>query len=85
MGPTLTIYTMTHCPTCADTRQMAAQIEARVPDLRVELVDLEDPRADVPPEIFSVPTYMLDGDIISLGNPYIEQLEASVRRYVTAS
>ena len=85
MGATLTIYTMTHCPTCGDTRLMAKQIGDRIPDLEVEIVDLEDPAAQVPPQVFSVPTYVLNGDVISLGNPYIDQLEASIRRYVLAS
>jgi glutaredoxin len=81
MGPTLRIYTMTHCPTCGDTRRMAQQIGDRIPNLEVEIVELDDPAARIPPEVFSVPTYVLNGDVISLGNPYIDQLEASIRRY----
>ena len=81
MVPVLRIYTMTHCPTCAETRKMVEQIGDRMPGLEVEIIYLEDPSAPVPPEVFSVPTYIMDGDVISLGNPYIEQLEASIRRY----
>jgi len=29
MAVTLTIYTMTHCPTCAETGRIAAEIRAR--------------------------------------------------------
>ncbi len=81
MVPVLRIYTMTHCPACAETRKMVEQIGDRMPGLDVEVIDLEDPAAPVPPEVFSVPTYIMNGDVISLGNPYIEQLEASIRRY----
>jgi Thioredoxin domain len=72
---------MPHCPTCAETRKMVEQIGDRMPELKVEVIDLEDPAELAPPEVFSVPTYILNGDVISLGNPYIEQLEASIRRY----
>ncbi len=85
MSSRLTIYTMAHCPTCDETRRTAAQIRKRFPALDVELIDLADPNATVPPEVFSAPTYMLDGDVISLGNPYLDQLEASILGRVLAS
>jgi hypothetical protein len=72
---------MGHCPTGGDTRKLVEIIRQRIPDLRIELIDLDDPGAQVPPEVFSIPTYLLNDDVISLGNPSIEQLEASVRRY----
>lgn len=81
MDSTLRIYTMMHCPTCGETRSVARQIGERMPDLRVEVVDLEEPGAKAPPEVFSVPTYIFNGEVVSIGNPYVEQLEESIRRY----
>lgn len=79
MTPTLKIYTMAHCPTCEETRKTAASIRERCPELEVELIDLEESDATVPLAVFSVPTYMLDGVVIALGNPYLDQLEAAIR------
>lgn len=79
MTATLTIYTMTHCPTCAETARIAAQIGDRYRDLTVQLINLDQTPALRPPAVFSVPTYLLDGTVISLGNPYLEDLAAHVR------
>jgi glutaredoxin len=76
---TLTIYTMMHCPTCVETRRVAAAINARHRDLMVRLINLDQTPALRPPAVFSVPTYVLDGTVISLGNPYLEDLDACIR------
>lgn len=78
MGMVLKIYTMRHCLTCGTTRQVAAEISERCPWLVVELVHLDDPGAAAPPQVFSVPTYVLDGRVIAVGNPYVERLEAII-------
>lgn len=79
MAATLKIYTMTHCPTCEATRRTAEAIAERWPALEVELINLDAPGAIIPPQVFSVPTYILNGDVISLGNPYLSQLETLLR------
>lgn len=76
---TLTIYTMTHCPTCAETARIAAEIGDRYRDLIVRLVNLDQTPTMRPPAVFSVPTYLLDDTVVSLGNPYLEDLDARVR------
>lgn len=80
MTVTLKIYTMKHCPTCEVTRRTAADIAERWPEVHVEIIDLEDPDVEAPPEVFSVPTYMLDEDVVSLGNPFVDQLDEWIRR-----
>ena len=72
---------MTHCPTCAETRSVVAQLGERMPGLAIEVVDLERPGVKAPPEVFSIPTYVFNGAVVALGNPYVEQLEASIRRH----
>jgi predicted thioredoxin/glutaredoxin len=78
VGMVLKIYTMRHCLTCETTRTIASQISERCPWLLVELIHLDDPGATIPPNVFSVPTYVLDGKVIALGNPYLEHLEATI-------
>jgi hypothetical protein len=78
VGMVLKIYTMRYCLTCDTARQIAAEISERCPWLLVELVHLDEPGASVPPQVFSVPTYVLDDQVIALGNPYVERLETIV-------
>ncbi len=55
-----------------------AEIARQFPQLITEIINLDEPGAEKPEEVFAVPTYMLDGKIISLGNPYPEQLRAKI-------
>lgn len=81
MVATLTIYTMTHCPTCAETGRIVAEIRARYRDLAVALVNLDQtPTAERPAAVFSVPTYLLNDQVVSLGNPYLDDLDARIRQ-----
>ncbi|HEV2108932.1 MAG TPA: hypothetical protein VGR16_11765 [Thermomicrobiales bacterium] len=67
---TAPIYVTEGCFGCDVARDLAKQIAALdVPGLQVTLTDLGHPEAECPPEIFAVPTYLLDGAVVSLGNP----------------
>lgn len=61
------------CVNCGDALRLVRQVALTYPDLQVEIIDLE--RDQVPEPVFAVPTYLLDGRIISLGNPTREGLE----------
>lgn len=80
MSLTLEIYTMRYCLTYDMAQETARDIAARLPEITVAVYDLEDEDVTAPPEVFSVPTYLLNGTVISLGNPYLDQLEAKIRR-----
>lgn len=67
------MYTMTHCPTCAQTERIA-DIDARYDDLD------ETPAAQIPTAVFGVPTYLLNDQVVSLGNPYLDDLDARIRQ-----
>lgn len=48
---------------------MLARVRRSLPSLAVRVVDIDDAVGDLPPGVFSVPTYTLDDVVISLGNP----------------
>lgn len=73
----LAIYVLPECPGCERARWTAGQARERCPDVNVELIDLSEVD-NPPPGVFSVPTYVLDGRIISLGNPPLADLLRSV-------
>lgn len=69
----LDIFVVDNCWSCEEAHRIAAEAQLRFADeVEVTLRDLErDPR---PPTVFAAPTYMLDGRVISLGNPRREEL-----------
>ena len=68
----LIVFVSDHCPTCPDAVDIAKKVNERYSWLEVELfnVDEEEPQDDV----FAVPTYMLDEEIVFLGNPGDERI-----------
>lgn len=71
---TLQVYVVDECWTCDEARRLAAAIAAEFPDVAVELLDLRtNPHPD---SVFAVPTYLLNGRVIALGNPYPADLRA---------
>jgi len=64
---TLTVYISDDCWSCEETNRILDEIAPRFPALAVELVNTQ--QEPMPEGVFAVPTYLLDGKIISLGNP----------------
>ena len=66
----LEIYVAPDCFGCETARHLAGMVRALGrSDLEVRLLDLSEPDVVRPPTVFAVPTYLLDGRVISLGNP----------------
>lgn len=63
---------------------IAAEITQRFPQIIAEIVNLEDPCTAKPETVFAVPTYLLDGHVVSLGNPYREHLFARIAEVLSA-
>jgi hypothetical protein len=75
----LEIYVAPNCFGCETARILAGIVRALDrPDLEVRLLDLGEPGVSRPPTVFAVPTYVLDGRVISLGNPEQDWLLAQV-------
>lgn len=69
----LEIFVAPHCAPCVEARAIAQELRGTFPWLQVELVEL-DGRRELPPRVVATPTYLLDGRVISLGNPRRERL-----------
>lgn len=68
----LTICVTEECWSCDESRRIATEVQESFPDVEVVLVDLDSEQ--VPTEVFAAPTYLLDGQVIFLGNPRREDL-----------
>ena len=74
MKPVLKVFVIEHCATCDEARSIATRIEQNYPQVTVEVIDIGDTRVIVPETVFATPTFMLNNRIISLGNPYPDEI-----------
>lgn len=72
--PVLRIYIATHCWSCAEAIRLAGEVREKFTNLKLELIDLDKEGDRNLDDVFSVPTYVLNGRTISLGNPAPDQL-----------
>lgn len=68
----LQVYVAEDCWTCEETRRIVADVVSELPDVVVELLDLNN--CIRPDNVFAVPTYVLNGRVVFLGNPTRQQL-----------
>ena len=73
----LQVYIKDDCWTCAESRRIVAEIAPQFPQISVELLDMET--SNRPQDVFAAPTYVLDGRVISLGNPYRDELRREIK------
>ena len=73
--PTLRVYVAPHCPICREALRIAEKIRRTFAKLSVQVIDLEAKDAKNLDGVFSVPTYVLNGRTVSLGNPEVDVLE----------
>lgn len=66
---TLTVYVSDDCPGCEEALRRAREASEHFPELVVAVVNIDQDNQAKPDQIFAVPTYLLDGETISLGNP----------------
>jgi hypothetical protein len=69
MKPVLKVYVAEHCPGCGEARDIAQIIKQDYPNVTVVVIDINQPDEPVPEAVFATPTYLLNGQVVSLGNP----------------
>lgn len=69
--PVLRVYVATGCAASDMANERIMQLRRLLSDsLSIEVIDVHAAMKDeVPEAVFSVPTYVLDGQVVSLGNP----------------
>jgi hypothetical protein len=75
----LEIYVSSECSNCQEALLIAEQARG-IAGLEVDVVHIDDPDCLVPPSVFAVPTYILDGRVVSMGNPAREAFLAELRQ-----
>jgi Thioredoxin domain len=72
--PTLRIYFGRHCWSCEEALRLGQECIEQFTNVNVELIDLDEEGSVNADDVFSVPTYVLDGRVLSLGNPTASHL-----------
>ncbi|MEM7331920.1 MAG: thioredoxin family protein [Chloroflexota bacterium] len=69
----LDVYITHDCWSCEESERIVQDVSAKIPEVDVEFFDMEK-TVNKPDNVFAVPTYLLNGKVISLGNPTREEL-----------
>ncbi|MCH8051587.1 MAG: thioredoxin family protein [Chloroflexi bacterium] len=72
----LEIYVQDGCFGCQRSFELAERARGAFPEMQVEIVDIGSTDGVYRSKVTATPTYILDGEIISLGNPSPAELEA---------
>jgi hypothetical protein len=75
----LEVYISDHCWQCPEARALALEMQETFPSLNVQIVNLDEAGAPKPASVFSVPTFLLNGTIVSLGTPSHDALARRIR------
>jgi len=84
MHLSLQVYVAEWCPGCKEAREMARIMSALFPNLQVQVVDIDEPGTQIPPSVFAIPTYLLNGELLWLGNPRREEAIAHIHSLLEA-
>lgn len=82
--PRLDIYVAEHCFGCQEAHRLASAVAVRFAALAVRVVDLEREPGERPEALVAVPSYLLDGQVIALGNPRQTDLFATLKQRLEA-
>ena len=66
------------CATCRYTTKLLEAVRRLRPLLAVEVIDLDDPGVEVPDGVVGTPTFLIGERVVSLGNPTVEDLLATL-------
>lgn len=64
----LEVFVEADCSRCQRALRLAEDVDDRYPELSVRVIDINEP-AGQRDDVFAVPTFILDGRVVSLGNP----------------
>ena len=76
-APRLAIYIAEHCEICEYALEVAAWIRQSYPRVDLQIVDIHQTTEPVPECVFATPTYLLNGQVWSLGNPSADKINTT--------
>jgi Thioredoxin domain len=74
----LLVVVSARCATCRYTLRLVKALRRLRPWQMVEVIDLDDPEVVAPDGVVGTPTFLLGERVVSLGNPTVEDLLATL-------
>ena len=74
----LQVYISQDCWTCEVTARIVEDVVSQFPDVMVEVLDAGV--TPLPDSVFAIPTYILNGRVIFLGNPTRNELNKKLEK-----
>lgn len=74
----LDVYVAKHCFGYEEASRLVREIKQRLPGLQVGVTVLDEITESAPPDIPATPSYFLDGRLLFLGNPPLEDLVTKI-------
>ena len=78
----LEVYISPNCLGCQSAIELTSELKREFPSAVIELIDLHAPESRRRPDVFATPTYVLEGRIVSLGNPDPDTIRGLLRRAI---
>ena len=78
MAVSLKVFIEPRCEPCERAMGLVGEIRERFPELEVEVVDVSREGVGRPDYVFAVPTFVLNDEVLSLGNPRSSRLVSAV-------
>ena len=75
----LEVYVDDDCMTCSRSFAIAAEVQDMFPEVEVLVLGPQDEAGDFRHLVAAVPTYILNGKVVSLGNPTAADLGDTIR------
>lgn len=69
----LEIYVANHCENCHEALRLA-EVARGVSGIEVQVINLDTTTEPIPSLVIATPMYLLDGRVLSMGNPYPDDL-----------
>ncbi len=79
----LTVFVSDHCFNCKESLLIAEEIKQKYPHVAVKVFNVDQAKPDV--DIFAVPTYALNGEVVFLGNPTDQEIENLLARKIQSA
>jgi len=79
----LQVFIEPTCETCRRAIDLAKGVDEAYPQLAVRIVDIREPEVDRD-DVFAVPTFVLDGRVLSLGTPLESTLREKIEVLLTS-
>lgn len=72
----LDVYIERGCRSCERATKIAREVDETYPQMSVRVIDMADAKESI--DVFAVPTFVLNGEVLSLGNPRRDELDRAI-------